>query len=114
MAPLTYVISSKLRHPDLLVAWFVKVETVRDIDIYGDYYGRWRYFHHTNVSTYKEGSLVIDIIDRVNNQVVWHGKTSEIVYENMPNVEEKINSAVNAMFKRFVKDTRPNKGYAFR
>lgn len=43
------------------------------------------------------------------NKVVWYGKTSDQVYEGMPNVERKINDAVNAMFKKYTKDRNRKK-----
>ena len=30
-------------NPDLLVSWFVKIEDRKGVNIYRDYYGRWRY-----------------------------------------------------------------------
>jgi len=90
--------------PDLLIAWFVKVETKRDRIIYGDYYSRWRAFHDMNVYEYEEGSLVIDIIDPKIGQVIWHGKASDRVYENMPNIDKKIKEVVRALLKRYAKD----------
>ncbi|MFT5168287.1 MAG: hypothetical protein ACI8P3_003528 [Saprospiraceae bacterium] len=100
--------------PDLLVAWFVAVRNVRSVDIYRDYYRGWRYIQYATVYEYKEGTLVIDIIDRANKQVIWHGKTSGQVYEDMPDVEGKINEAVKAMIKKYAKDAKLNQDYATR
>jgi len=91
--------------PDLLVAWFVKVENKTDVAMYYDYYRRWRVPQTLNVYEYQEGSLVIDIIDPKIGQVVWHGKASDRVYDDMPNVDKKIKEVVKAMFKRYKKDT---------
>lgn len=91
--------------PDLLVSWFVKVEDVRGVDYYRDYYGRWHAPRHAYVYEYQKGTLVIDLVDKAKNQVVWHGKTSRTVYEDMQDVEEKINKAVNAILQKFAKDT---------
>ena len=98
--------------PDLLVSWLVKVKTVQDVNVYHDYYGRWRRNNWVEVYNYKEGSLIIDIIDRKNKQVVWHGSTSGRVYEDMPDVEEKINKAVNALLQKFGKDAKLSKSLA--
>ena len=109
MTALGYKTSAK---PDLLVSWFVKVKNVREVDVYRDYYGRWGYFRHAEIHEYQEGTLVIDLIDRVKKEVVWHGKTSGRVWEDMPKVEEKINEAVHAMFNKYAKDAKLDKRYA--
>ena len=98
--------------PDLLVSWFVMVKNVKSVDVYHDYYRGWGYDRHVSVYEYKEGTLVIDMIDREKQQVVWHGKTSERVYEGMPNVDKKINTAIRAMAKQYVKDAKLDKEYA--
>lgn len=99
--------------PDLLVSWFITVKNVKEVDYYHNWYGRWRYFPMVSVNEYQEGTLVVDLIDKKNNLVVWHGKTSDRVYEDMPDVEEKIKEAVGAMFKKYAKDTKwKKKDYA--
>jgi uncharacterized protein DUF4136 len=100
--------------PDLLVAWFVTVQNVKSVDVYRDYYRGWRYIQYADVYEYKEGTLVIDIIDRANKQVVWHGKTSGQVYEGMTDIEGKINAAVKAMISKYAKDAKLNNDYAER
>lgn len=98
----------KSEDPDLEVSWFVKVANVKgvDVDMYREYYGQWYLHPYRRVYEYREGTLVVDIIDRANRQVVWHGKTTDRVYENMENLEEKINKAVNAMFVKFAEDAK--------
>ena len=51
---------------------------------------RWQVLPYTMVHQYTEGTLVVDVIDRGENQVIWHGKTSDVAYEDMPDVEKKI------------------------
>jgi len=104
---------SESTEPDLLLSWFVAVQTVRDVDIYRNYYQRWRSRDWVEIYEYKEGTLVIDLIDKSNNQVVWHGATKGRVYENMPKIEEKINQAVKAILERFAEDAKLNKELAF-
>ena len=99
-------------NPDLLVAWFVKVKNVKDVNVYHDYYGRWNRRDYVEVNNYQEGTLIIDIIDRAKKQVVWHGTASDRVYDHMPNVEEKINEVVYAMFRKFAKDAKIPRTYA--
>lgn len=103
----------KEEEPDLLVSWYVVVKDVKEVDLYLDYYGWWRYHNSEHIYYYTEGTLVIDLIDRKKKQVVWHGKTSGRVYEEMPKVEEKINKAIQAMFKKYLKDMKEGKGIAY-
>ncbi len=92
--------------PDLLVSWFIIVEQVEDFHYYQQYYSRWLSLYIKEPYEYTKGTLVIDIIDKEQNKVVWHGKTSEQVYEGMPNVDKKIKRAVRAIFKQYAKDAK--------
>ncbi|MEL6925805.1 MAG: DUF4136 domain-containing protein [Bacteroidota bacterium] len=103
----------KERNPDLLITWFVKVDPVRDVHVYRDYYGRWKGSEWTDVNYYKKGTFVVDIIERNTKQVIWHGTVSDQVYNNMPNVEDKIKAATAAMFEKFAKDARLLNAVAF-
>ena len=90
--------------PDLLVSYFVKINTEQAYNTYSTYYsGRWRGVMITDVDVreYQEGTLIIDLIDTKTKQVVWHGTASGTVSENMKNVEQKINEAVAAIFKEY-------------
>lgn len=100
------------KDPDLLVSWFVKVKTIKEMNVYHDYYGRWRGRNWVEVNEYDEGTLIIDLVDRKSKQVVWHGVTSGRVYENMPDVENEINEAVKALFEKFAKDAKLSRTYA--
>jgi Domain of unknown function (DUF4136) len=55
-----------------------------------------------DVTTFRDGSLVIDMIDRQNNKVIWRtsaaGKQDE---ESRPGVKATVESVVPIMFKKF-------------
>lgn len=90
--------------PDLLVSYYVTINTEQAIDTYTRYYGyRYRGLVVTDVDVreYKEGTLIIDLVDNKSQEVVWHGKATGTVSENMKNVEEKINEAVDAIFQEY-------------
>ncbi len=95
--------------PDLLVAFFVKTQSVRS---YNHYYGRWGYPRWTRVNTYQEGALVIDLIDRRKRLVVWHGVARGRISEDMQGVEERIKAVVRELFERYAEDTRLERNYA--
>lgn len=48
---------------------------------------------------YKEGTIVIDLINRRTNEIVWRGKAEDIITAN--NLEEELREYVNAIFEEF-------------
>ena len=50
---------------------------------------------------YKEGTIVIDVIDRKTNEIVWRGKANDVITPN--NLDEKLRNYVNAIFDKFPK-----------
>lgn len=50
---------------------------------------------------YKEGTIVIDLIDRRNNEILWRGRANDVVTPN--NLEEELREYVNAIFAQFPK-----------
>jgi hypothetical protein len=99
-------------YPDLLVAFFVKTKRVREYDHFRPYYGAWGYRGWTRVYEYEAGTLVIDVIDRKNREVVWHGVASGRIYEDMEDVEKEINKVVRQLFERYAEETRRGRPYA--
>lgn len=95
-------------HPDLQVAYFVKIDTEHAYNSYTSYYGvRWRGVTTTEVDIWerREGTLVIDLIDTRTEKVVWHGTATDTITENSKNIERKINDAVAAIFNQYVSQT---------
>jgi hypothetical protein len=64
------------------------------------------------VYEYEAGTLVIDVIDRKNREVVWHGVASGRIYEDMEDVEKEINKVVRQLFERYAEETRRGRPYA--
>lgn len=50
---------------------------------------------------YKEGTIVIDLINRRTNEIVWRGKAEDIVTPN--NLAEELRTYVNAIYDNFPK-----------
>ncbi|MEG9326426.1 DUF4136 domain-containing protein [Salinimicrobium catena] len=50
---------------------------------------------------YKEGTIVIDLIDRRTNEIIWRGRANDVVTPN--NLEEELRQYVNAIFEKFPK-----------
>ena len=91
---------------DILVNYFVVVDSKQDLETYTNYYGRrWRnQIVQVDVRDYKEGTLIIDFIDAKTKQVVWNGSTTSTVTNNSIELEKKINNAVSSIFEQFKKD----------
>jgi hypothetical protein len=50
---------------------------------------------------YKEGTLVIDLIDRRTNEIVWRGSAEDVIDRN--DLEAELRTYVNAIFERLPK-----------
>ena len=99
--------NSGVTGPDVLISYFVIVNTKQDVDTYTNYYGRrrWRYqITDVDIRTYKEGTLLLDFIDAKTNEVVWHGSTTATITSNSVQLEKKINDAISALFQQYKKD----------
>jgi len=93
--------------PDILISYFVIVDTKQDIETYTNYYGRRQWRHQiidVDIREYKEGTLLLDFIDAKTNEVVWHASTTSTITSNSMQLERKINDAVTALFQQYKKD----------
>ena len=50
---------------------------------------------------YKEGTIVVDIINRRTNEIIWRGKANDVVTPS--NLEARLRDYVNAIFSQFPK-----------
>lgn len=48
---------------------------------------------------YREGTIVIDLIDRRTNEIIWRGRADDVV--DPANLEEELRSYVDAIFSEF-------------
>lgn len=74
------------------------------------YYGYWGYYNYwgpgwgystVNVRDYKEGTLVVDLVDSKTKKLVWHGVAIGDPDRFRKNAEERINAAIEKMFSEF-------------
>jgi len=92
--------------PDLLVSFFIKEKTVRKLYTYRSFYRRWNHPVWIAVDEYKQGALVVDLIDNKTEQVVWHGAISSAAFTDMRFNEEDVHDAVELMFDKFKQDAK--------
>ncbi len=84
--------------PDALIAYHVGVQNKVDINRYGYGYGYWG--RRTHVRRYKEGSIIIDVVDPEIKQMVWRGAAQGIV--GHPDGDpEKIQEAIFKIFEKY-------------
>lgn len=63
-------------------------------------YGYWPGWNMTTVSTYLEGTIIVDVIDRGKNQLVWRGVATSALSKKSSS-EEKINSTLTRVLADF-------------
>jgi hypothetical protein len=65
---------------------------------------RWRGFGDmstTTVENYRVGTLVLDMYDAGNKQLIWRGTSTDTLSNNTEHNEKNLDKAVDKMFKKF-------------
>lgn len=98
--------TSANKQPDFYVAYHIKVKDMMKGSSTQDYIGDRAHGTYTTISDiqpYKEGTLLIDIVDAASKQLVWRGSALAEVDPGMTPEErdERINNIVHAMFAHF-------------
>lgn len=111
---------SESKNPDLTINIFAKItpkaEILKDTSPYLPYRGYYRYYGYrgyynywgsgwnyaeTAVVNYKEGTLVIDIVDNDNEKLVWQGVAIKTLQNVTKNPEARINALVTQIFEKY-------------
>lgn len=87
--------------PDLLLAYHTNVKDKIDVDTYGYRYGRYgrRVGTYTTVQRYKQGTLVVDLVDAEAKELVWRGWAQGEVNDSVS--KEKINDTVAKILAKY-------------
>lgn len=85
-------------HPDFLMAYYFTARNRVDVT---HYYGYW--YPSTNVYHYREGTLIIDIVDRVDKQLMWRGWATDVLQDR-----SKIKSQIDYSVQKLLKKYPPN------
>jgi hypothetical protein len=88
--------------PDFLVAFHIGAQNKVDVTHYGYRYGprgRW-WGRHTEVHRYKEGTLILDIVDASSKQLIWRGSARDAVHRPQ-DLDEKLIEAVQKILEEF-------------
>ena len=105
--------------PDFLVGYHVSLDKRQSVQVLNDYYGYgpgWGYRYgsayrpmgyagppETYVYEYEEGTLILDIVNPANRELMWRGSArDEVHFQSTPEESEaRIREAVEAMLERF-------------
>jgi hypothetical protein len=81
--------------PDFLVAYYFTTRNRVDIT---NYYGYW--YPWTNVYEYKEGTLILDMVDREQKQLLWRGWATDVLADRS-RLNEQITNSVQKLLERY-------------
>ena len=97
---------------DVLLAYHTGTQDQQQYDTYGYGAGGWwgGYWGGgmttTTVRTYSEGTLILDVVDREKNELIWRGSASKTIDE-MASPEERVKTIQDAVSK-LLKDFPPS------
>lgn len=101
------------KDPDIQINFKIKLEEKQSVQTTsyptgyygyrGGYYGAWGgYNYNTFTYEYSEGTLNIDLVDRVRKQMVWEGiAIGRVSQTDIDHVEKAIDNAVTLIFQKF-------------
>ncbi len=107
------------QNPDFKVGWHGVIDEKVDVDIINSYYGyAWDPWYDpfygpvayggagiptATVREYREGTLILDVVDGDSNKLVWRGTAESELSEHMSaeRSQKLINKAVDEMLERF-------------
>lgn len=93
-------------NPDLVLHYHIIVDdqSVVTTEPYGYRYGSYWVRMQTNVYAYREGTLILDLMDKKTNDLIWRGwAVSAVEGVDPAEVDELIKTAVMRIFKKFPK-----------
>jgi hypothetical protein len=85
--------------PDFEVAYHVKKQQKLDIDTVG--YGFWGWSPAANVTTYTEGTLIVDFIDPRTNTVFWRGTATDVLHHPESPDMARVDAAVAKLIRQY-------------
>jgi hypothetical protein len=88
--------------PDFLIAFHIGTQNKVDVTHYGYRYGprgRW-WGHHAEVHRYKEGTLILDIVEAKTKQLVWRGSAVDAIHRPQ-DMDDKLIEAVEKILAKF-------------
>lgn len=96
-----YGLLSEKGDADLLVKYYVKNKTIYYNSGCDDYYENVKGGQQCveRISSYEEGSLIVDVIDQLAQKVIWHGAAVGPTYDEMKDPQKKIDKIVGELLQ---------------
>ncbi|HEU5290442.1 MAG TPA: DUF4136 domain-containing protein [Cyclobacteriaceae bacterium] len=93
--------------PELIVHYHIIVDdrSVVRTEPYGYNYGPYWTTMKSNIYAYHEGTLIIDLMDKKSNNLIWRGWAVSVIDE-VEEVDDLIKIAVGKIFKKFPKNKK--------
>lgn len=91
-------------NPELILHYHIIVDdrSVVSTEPYGYHYGPYWMRLQTNVYSYREGTLILDLMDSKTNNLIWRGWAVSAIDEIDPEkVDGLIQKAVSRIFKKY-------------
>lgn len=87
--------------PDLFVAYHTNVKDKIDVDTYGYRYGRYgrRVGTYTTVQKYQQGTVVVDLVDAKEKELVWRGWAKGEASDSV--AKEKIDDTIAEILAKY-------------
>lgn len=96
--------------PDLIVHYHIVLENQSAISTepFNDKYGPYWTNGNANIYAYREGTLIVDLMDYKTNALVWRGGAVSAIEGGYTSkeIEHLIHTAVAKMFKKFPRKSR--------
>ncbi len=88
--------------PDFLIAYHIGARNRVDVEHYYYRYGRWgrRGGHDISVHRYKEGTLILDFVDRRAKDLFWRGWAVGVLH-GRENISDDIDESVKKILERY-------------
>jgi hypothetical protein len=104
-------------NPDVVIHYHIIIDdqSVVSTEPFGYFYGPYWTQLRTHVYSYREGTLIIDLMDPKTNNLVWRGWATAAIDTIVPEqTEEMINRAVAKIFRRFPNSIREEEPVLYR
>ena len=96
--------------PDFTVAYYASAREKLNVTLW-DYgyrrrWGGWYAGGPLDVSTYTEGTLIVDVIDAKSNELLWRGRGQAVTSSDPAEYQQHLRDAVQAIVRKFPMATR--------
>jgi hypothetical protein len=96
--------------PDFTVAYYASARERLDVNLWNyGYPGRWGGWYGTGaveVSTYVQGTVIVDVINARTKELIWRGRGEAATTDDPAEYQQHLRDAVQAIVRKFPSATR--------